>query len=74
MHLLYKNKFKHSSGITRFLSHSEFKISNEWMSSLQLQHTAIIMQNTAHTAHREINKYLFVDYMLIRLVFKQTCA
>lgn len=33
------------------------------MSSLQLQHTAIIMQNTAQTAHREINKYLFVDYV-----------
>lgn len=33
------------------------------MSSLQLQHSAIIIQNTAQTAHREINKYLFVDYV-----------
>lgn len=33
------------------------------MSSLQLQHTAIIMQNTTQTAHREINKYLFVAYV-----------
>lgn len=30
---------------------------------LQLQHHAITMQNTAQTAHREINKYLFVDYV-----------